>query len=84
MGEVLTHWFWGMSLALPQETHSGVRGSGDEAGSLARLAWYHRAGCFQPVAASQGSVGAQAGPAPQPLPCKRESDLVVLVEEEEE
>lgn len=30
------------------------------------------------------AVWAQAGPAPQPLPCKRESDLVVLVEEEEE
>lgn len=41
MGEALTHRFWGMSLALQQETHSGVRGSGDEAGSLARLAWYH-------------------------------------------
>lgn len=46
-----------MSLALLQEIHSGVRGSGDEAGSLARLAWYHRAECFQPVAASRGSVG---------------------------
>lgn len=78
------HRFWGMSLALPQEIHSGVKGSGNEASSLARLAWYHRAECFQPVAASRGSVGAQAGLAPQPLLYKRESDLVVLVEEEEE
>lgn len=70
-----------MSLALQQETPGGSW----EAVEMREVSCLvPPSKCSLPAAASRGHVVSEAGQAQQPLLCNRESDLVVLVEEEEE